>query len=125
MPTEMCIRDSHRRVLLLAHGLGRVLAHADDLGRHARLAALVRRRERLHHLGRAAQHHVQGPVGLERLGHAVEHDARGVVAPHGVDRYRDFLGHDCLLLPTASREAGLLSEPRPCRVPAAHLARPT
>ena len=62
-----------------------MLGHADDLGGGARLAPLVRRRERLDDLGRAAQDHGQGRIGGKGVGNALQNHVGRMVAPHGVD----------------------------------------
>ena len=79
------------RVLLLAHRVRGVLRHADDLGAHLRRAALVRRREGLHDVGRAAQDNREALVGGKRLGNAFEHHAGSVVASHGINGDGDLI----------------------------------
>ena len=77
--------DHDRGVLLLSHGAGGMLAHVDHLGGNVRLAAVVVRGERGHHLVGPAQNDFERRVGLKRGCDAFEHDAGRVVAAHSVN----------------------------------------
>ena len=74
-----------RRVLLLAHGLGGMLAHRDLFGADDRLAALVRSREGLDHVDRAAEQNLQVGVGGQGRFDARQHDRRAGVSADRVD----------------------------------------
>ena len=72
------------RVLLLAHGLGGVLVHGDDLGGHEGAGALVGGGERLDDVGGAGDEHLELGVVRERRGDALEKDGGLLVRPHDV-----------------------------------------
>ena len=89
--------DHDRGVLLLAHGLGGMLAHRDGLRGGLRDAAVVGGRERGDDLVGTAQDDGQVLVGGKRLLDAVEHHAGSVVAAQRIDGYGHLLGHGALL----------------------------
>ena len=73
------------RVALLAHGLGGVLGHADDLRGHERLGARVLGAEGRDLVLVACDQRLEVLVGLERPGNPLEHHLGRLVPAHRVN----------------------------------------
>ena len=106
-------------VLLLAYGVGGVLAHLDDLSGCNGLAALVGSCEGLDHVCRAGEDHLDVRCRGKGLLDAREHDGRGLVAAERVYDKPDHL-HDGLLSAVSHTLPRASGPPQACAMTRKH-----
>ena len=73
------------RVLLLTHGVGRVLGHRDDLSGDERAGSAVRGGKGLHDAGVTGNQDLEVGIVLQRLGNALQEHRGLLVGSHDVN----------------------------------------